>query len=78
MAERPAAERPLTTGRLIIAISVFVVVGFPMVYVLWDALNHLLGGQLRAIRPWLVLPVLIVFAAFVYLLSRFVRRWERR
>lgn len=62
---------------LIAAMAGLVALGFPMIYVLWDALNHLLSGELGRIRWALVLPVLVVFVVYVYIVSRVVRRWDR-
>jgi len=65
------------TGLLIAAMAGLVALGFPMIYVLWDALNQVLLGDLASIRWVLVLPVLAVFVAYVYIVARIVRRWER-
>lgn len=63
-------------GKLIFWMLALVVVGAPMVYVLWEALNALLSGHPERIRMTVVLPVVAVFAIFVYFLARVVRRWD--
>lgn len=72
-AQRSSGPR---SGPLILKIALLVLVGGPMVYVLWEALNHLLSGDPGAVRWGLVVPVLLVFAIYVYLLSRVVVRWD--
>lgn len=77
MVETASASRGnLTAGKLVLYIALLVVIGLPMVYILWDAVNHLLTGHIGDINFVLVLPVLAVFAVFVYVLARLVRRWE--
>ena len=70
--------RPLTPGRLIVAMSGLVVIGFPMIYILWEAVNHLLSGRVGAVRWPIVLPVLVLFIGYCIIVSRIVTRWERR
>jgi len=63
-------------GPLIMRIALLVLVGGPMVYVLWEALNHLLSGDPGAVRWGVVVPVFVLFSAYVYWLSRIVVRWD--
>lgn len=74
--ERDRRESAPTTVRLILWMVFLVVVGMPMVYVLWSALNRVMLGDLGGVRWGLVLPVLLVFLGYLYLLARLVRRWE--
>lgn len=67
---------PGVTG-LVVKMVLLVVVGGPMVYVLWEALNHLLSGDADAVRWSIVFPVLVVFSGFVIWLARAVSRWDR-
>ena len=67
---------PPEPGGLIARMLGLVVVGAPLIYVLWEALNSLLSGRPGEIRWGLVLPALVVFAAFVVFLARLVRRWD--
>ncbi len=69
--------RPSSTGQLIAVIAILVIVGLPMVYVLWEAVNLLLTGDLAAIRYAIVVPVLAVFLALLVGVAKLVRRWER-
>ena len=69
-------EPSVSTGGLILWMLVLTVVGMPMIYVLWSALNQILLGEFGSVRWALTLPVLAIFLGFVYFLSRLVRRWE--
>jgi hypothetical protein len=69
--------RPSSTGHLIGAIAILVIIGFPMVYVLWDAVNLLLAGDLAAIRYAIVVPVLALFVALLVVVAKLVRSWEQ-
>ncbi|MDX1566343.1 MAG: hypothetical protein R3223_01000 [Longimicrobiales bacterium] len=62
--------------RLMLAMLLLTVVGGPLVYVLWGAVNHLLLGELDQVRLALVLPAAAVFLVLVIFVSRLVRRWE--
>lgn len=62
------------TGALIGVIAVFVLLGFPLVFVLWEALNHLLALEFGAVRWLLVLPSVLAFAVLLLALARVVRR----
>jgi hypothetical protein len=67
---------PIGLPRLIIGIAVFVLVGSPMVGYLWETLNQLLAGEVHPGRLLVSLPLLVVLAGVLMLLSQFVRRWE--
>jgi hypothetical protein len=55
-------------------IAVFVVVGVPIVAVLWDAVNHVVEGELG--RLVVAVPALAVFIAFLFVLGNRIRRLE--
>lgn len=57
-------------------IALFVLAGFPLVAYLWETLNQLLGGEVHPGRLALSLPVTLLLAAVLVLLSRAVGRWE--
>ena len=69
--------RPSSTGKLILVIALLVLIGFPMVYVLWEALNLLLAGDLSSIRYPIVIPVLAVFVALLVVVAKLIRNWEQ-
>ncbi|MFW6206722.1 MAG: hypothetical protein ACOC5J_02185 [Gemmatimonadota bacterium] len=64
--------------RLVLAMLLLVVVGGPLVYVLWGAINQLLLGEVQQVRFSLVVPAAAVFLVLVIFVSRLVRRWEGR
>ncbi len=63
-------------GVVFAAIGVFVLIGVPLVYVVWEAVNHVLTGNIGAVRPGLVLAALIGLAVVLYMLTRALRRWS--
>jgi hypothetical protein len=56
--------------------AIFVVVGTPLVYLLWTVVNDLLTGHIVTSRLLLAGPVLIVFIIVLNVLARTVRRWD--
>jgi hypothetical protein len=56
--------------------AIFVVVGTPLVYLLWTVVNDLLTGNIVTSRLLLAVPVLIVFIIVLTVLARTVRRWD--
>lgn len=66
----------LSLPRLIGWIALFVLVGFPMVGYLWETLNQLMAGVVDPGRLAISVPVLLVLAVVLGLLSRAVRGWE--
>lgn len=75
-----AALRDSSPGSttLFIAIGTFVLVGVPLVYVIWEAVNQVLTGNLGAVRPGLVLPAAAGLAVVLFLFTRVLRRWSDR
>lgn len=75
--DAPRGSSPGSTA-LFIAIGTFVLVGVPLVYVIWEAVNQVLTGNLRAVRPGLVLPAAAGLAVVLSLFMRVLRRWSDR
>ena len=74
---RVAGESPEpSASHLLLAMLALVVVGGPLVYVLWGAINNLLLGDFERVRVSIVLPAAVIFIGLVYYVSRLVRRWE--
>lgn len=63
------------TGKLALGMALLVLVGGPLVFVLWEAANALLAGRPDRIRPGLVLATLAAFAVYLAMLARIVTRW---
>lgn len=66
----------MSTGKLIGLISLFVVLGMPLVWYLWTVANELLTGHVDGQRLLLAVPVLAVFLTLLVFLSKAVRRWD--
>ena len=69
------AKTNISMGWLIAQMMLFVVVGMPLVAYLWETLNDLLQLQADRTQLLIAVPVLLVFAGWLYLLARWVRRW---
>lgn len=57
---------------------VAVLIGFPMIAYLWETLNGLLAGEIHRERLLISLPLLLVFALYLWLLAGLMRRLEAR
>ncbi|HEX6107335.1 MAG TPA: hypothetical protein VFZ26_17235 [Gemmatimonadales bacterium] len=66
----------VSLSRLIVAIGAFVLIGFPLVGYLWEALNHLLAGEVRPTQLLISVPLALVFLGVLVMLARTVRAWE--
>jgi hypothetical protein len=62
-------------GMLMLAMAAFVVAGVPLVYVLWNSLNHALAGDLGAIQPLVTLAAAVGIGVLAWVLARVIRRW---
>lgn len=76
MAEGATAPERTGFGGLMAAMALFVVVGTPLVYVLWSVVNDILTGHIVTTRLILAVPALILFIIVLNLLARAVRRWD--
>ena len=61
---------------IVLAMLLLVVVGGPLVYVLWGAVNNLLLGEPGRVRLAVVLPAAVAFVVVLLFVARLVRRWE--
>ena len=76
MAEGTSAPQQVGLGRLMLFMAIFVVVGTPLVYLLWTVVNDLLTGHIVTSRLLMAVPVLIVFIIVLGVLARLIRRWD--
>lgn len=76
MAEGTSTPQQVGFGRLMLFMAIFVIVGTPLVYLLWTVVNDLLTGHFVPSRLLLAAPVLIVFIILLNVLARTVRRWD--
>ena len=65
----------MTPGRLFVMLAVFLVVGVPIVAVLWHNVNEVMAGQFA--RLIVAIPLLIVLVAYLLFFARTVNRLER-
>jgi ABC-type Mn2+/Zn2+ transport system permease subunit len=68
-------SQPPGVGPLIALIAGFAALGIPLVFVIWETINHLLTGDLAAVR-WLdVAPAAVGLVGVLYAMARVLRRW---
>lgn len=78
MADVNSRAEPLGFGGLMASMALFVVVGTPLVYLIWMVINDLLTGHIVTSRLLLAVPALIVFLFVLKLLAGSIRRWDGR
>ena len=68
----------MSTLKLIGGMALFVVLGAPMIWYLWEVLTQLLSLEFDARAVLIAVPVLVVFLLFLRVLSRTVRKWDQQ
>ena len=63
--------------KLVVLMAIYVVVGFPLVWYLWETVNQLLNAEFVGSRLLLSIPVLLLLLGLLILLGRSVQRWDR-
>lgn len=71
---QPSSGRAPSFALSLLALGAFVLLGFPLVYLLWDAVNHLLAGDLASVRPLASLGALAGLAVLLRALAWMVGR----
>ena len=66
----------MKTTALILSMALFVVLGAPLVWVVWEAVNKLLTGHPGDIHWALTLPALALLIALLVLLGRLTPRLD--
>jgi hypothetical protein len=69
-------DRAPSIGSLMLYIALFVLIGTPLIALIWDALNLVMAGYFDPLRVGLSIPAVIVFIILARLLSRQVVRWQ--
>lgn len=64
-----------STLALALRMAAPLVIGIPLVYVLWEFINDLLSAQATLSQTLIALPVLIVFLIFLRFLGRAIERF---
>lgn len=67
---------PPGVGGLLAGMGVFVIVGFPMVFFIWQFINEILSGRFIPLDAALAAVFLILFIGFLRVLAKRVRRWD--
>lgn len=55
---------------------VLTAIGFPMIGYLWETLNEVMAGEFDARRIVISVPILLVFAAFVWVVAKWTSRFH--
>lgn len=60
---------------LIAALGLFVLLGLPLVYVIWETINQVLTGNFAAFRLELFLPAIVALVVVLVVFKRVLRMW---
>lgn len=60
----------MKTSSLILRMALFVLLGAPLVWVVWEAVNSLLSGHVGDVRWALTIPAAVLLAGLLALLGR--------
>ena len=71
------SDRQVGTAGIILWMMLFVVVGAPFVYLIWEFVNHALSGQFEAVEFGLALVGVIGAVVVLRLVAQRAARWER-
>ena len=66
----PSMATPVKTSALIFRMALFVILGAPLVWVVWEAVNSLLTGRLGEIRLLPTVAALVLLLGLLGLLAR--------
>jgi hypothetical protein len=69
-----ATDDAPSVGRIVVFLGVFLVVGVPIVAVLWNAVNEIAKGDLGLLA--IGLPALALFVVFLVVFARQLQRLE--
>lgn len=73
---RAPHKPPISAGRLILPIALFVLAGIPLVAYMWETGNQLFAGHFTGARLLLAVAALIALLVLLKILARTVERWE--
>ena len=63
-------------GGMLLFFAVFAILGGPLVFLIWETINHVLTGNLGAVRLEWFLPAAVAFGVLLVVLGRVLRRWS--
>jgi hypothetical protein len=78
VADVDSRAEPLGFGGLMASMGLFVVIGTPLVYLIWKVVNDILTGHVVTTRLVLAVPALVVLWLVLRLMARSIRRWDSR
>jgi hypothetical protein len=78
VAQEPSRAEPLGMGALFGAMAVFVLLGSPLVFLIWETVNDLLTGHIVGLHLALAGPALVVLLILFRFLGRSIARWDAR
>ncbi|HET6700634.1 MAG TPA: hypothetical protein VFH14_02460 [Gemmatimonadaceae bacterium] len=74
-----APARPaIAAKQLILPIALFVIVGVPLVAVIWDTLNRLFAGQVDWTWIGAAVVAAVLLGVLLKILARTLGRWQAR
>lgn len=76
LTETEMTENRSGGARVLLWMTLFVLLGAPFVFLIWEFLNELFAGRVAARRAGLALLGAIGLAVVLALVARRVRRWE--
>jgi hypothetical protein len=66
----------MTARKRVLPITLFVLVGVPLVAYLWETLNRLFAGQFEPLRLGIALVAAVAFFLLLKFLARTLTGWE--
>ena len=66
----------MSTAKLVGAMALYVLVGAPLVWLIWEGVNALLSGRPGDLQPLVFFPALALFLGLLTVVSRAVHRWD--
>ena len=71
----PPGDGP-SSGQLLGWMTIFVAIGIPMVYFIWEFVNELLLGRFNPGSAITALVFLLLLVVWLRVLARRIRRWD--
>lgn len=66
----------LRVSQILLPMTVYVIIGTPLVAYIWETLNLLVAGRAEFLRLVFTLPAAALLAGVFVLLTRTIARWE--
>jgi hypothetical protein len=72
--ETSESGQPISIGPFVLRMGAYVLLGIPLVAVLWSGINHLLALRLTVQVLWAIPAAILLFGLLV-LVNRSIKRW---